>query len=76
MLSQPSFYAQPHAEEVCRRSGAWSARRAGKIMVLLSRLIRYIVLFVYSEVQIILYYILGLHSDSSREAIIEVNMVR
>ncbi len=45
-------------------------------MVLLSRLIRYLVLFVYSEVQIILYYILGLHSDSSREAIIEVNMVR
>ncbi|MCI8280862.1 MAG: hypothetical protein HFI76_03995 [Lachnospiraceae bacterium] len=24
------FYAQPHAEEVCRRSGAWGARRAGE----------------------------------------------
>jgi len=24
------FYAQPHAEEVCRRSGAWGARRVGE----------------------------------------------
>ena len=27
------FYAQPHAEEVCRRSGAWGARRVVKINI-------------------------------------------
>ena len=25
----PLFDAQPHAEEVCRKSGAWGARRVG-----------------------------------------------
>ena len=27
------FYAQPHAEEICRRSGAWGARRVGEKVI-------------------------------------------
>ncbi|MDE7322836.1 MAG: hypothetical protein K2N73_08880 [Lachnospiraceae bacterium] len=36
MIFGGSFYAQPHVEEVCRRSGAWGARRVGMINLLYS----------------------------------------
>lgn len=26
----PLFYAQPHAKEISRKSGAWGAQRAGE----------------------------------------------
>ena len=32
-MALPYSIAQSHAEEVCRRSGAWAARRAGKRLV-------------------------------------------
>ena len=26
------FYARPHADEICRQSGAWGAQRVGEIV--------------------------------------------